>query len=497
MKHPRRFALLGVLIVASGLGAYLWRTLSSPILLDAPPPVVTTDSVGREPPLPPSIVEAPVTYDVSAAVDSFERAVPRNYGDIDNRLPVGDNPRAHFAFLVSRAPFRVHVDGLTISIASDIEYEARGWYRPVIGPELSAACGTGGVPRPRVRATIVSTARLTSDWQLRTQSRVAHLEPFSTDPRDRCRVTIFHIDITNRVIEATQRVLEQNLAKFDRAIADWNTRSRFEQLWRQLQRPIRLTDSVYLVINPFAAQLGSIGSEGNTVVAHLRLIASPRVLTGGYPNEFERMHPIPPLDKASGVGSGAHVLMDASFSYPVATVLLRRVLVGKKIEQSGRRVRIRDVEVFGVGGGRVALGVTLAGAVRGRLYFTGTPMLDRVNRQVYVPDLDYDVGSATLLVRGFEWLKGIDIRDFLRARARLPDSALVGRLRELAEHGMNRTLAPGVELSAQIQRAEGTDVLATTQEIRIRAVADADLKLAVSRAPTLRRSVTSAKKEGS
>jgi uncharacterized protein DUF4403 len=484
------------LTIAVGVGAYLWWTLANPILLDAPRPAVTSDSANLVPPIRPSIVEAPVTYDISAAVDSFERAVPRTFGDIDNRLQFGDNPRAHFSFLVSRSPFRVHVEGLAISIASDIEYEARGWYRPVIGPEISAACGTGGVPRPRVRATITSTARLTSDWQLRTQSRVAHLEPLSTDPRDRCRVTVFRIDITDRVIEATQHVLEQNLAKFDRAIAEWNTRSRFEQLWRQLQRPIRLTDSVYLVINPFAAQLGSIGAEGNTVVAHLRLIASPRVLTGAYPNEFERMHPIPPLEKATEVGSGAHVLMDASFSYPVATVLLRRVLVGKKVEQSGRHVRIRDVELSGIGGGRVALGVTLAGAARGRLYFTGTPMLDRVNRQVYVPDLDYDVGSATLLARGFEWLRGIDIRDFLRAHARLPDSALVGRLRELAEHGMNRTLTPGVELSAQIQHAEGTDVVATTQEIHVRAVADADLKLAISRAPALRLPATSANKKG-
>jgi hypothetical protein len=322
---------------------------------------------------------------------------------------------------------------------------------------------------------------------------VLKLEPYSTDERDRCRVTIFRIDVTNRVLEATRRMLEQNVVKFDAAVARWNSRAWFEQLWRSLQRPIRFTDSVYMIINPFAAQLGEVETRGNLAIAHLRLIASPRVITGGQPNAFELMTPIPRLEKVDSVGRGARVQMDAAFSYPVATVLLRRVLVGRTVKQSGRTVRIRDIELTGVGGGRVALGVRLAGAVRGQVYFTGTPRLDRENRQIYVPDLDYDVGSSNLLIRGFEWMKGVDIRDFLRDRARLPDSALIGKLSELAERGTNRTLSPGVELSGRIRRAEGTTVHATTSEIRVRAVAEADLQLAISKAPKVPRPRVGAK----
>jgi hypothetical protein len=148
---------------------------------------------------------------------------------------------------------------------------------------------------------------------------------------------------------------------------------------------------------------------------------------------------------------------------------------------------VADVQLSGIGGGRVALGVQLAGAVKGRLYFTGTPSIDRANRQVHVPDLEYDVGSVKLLVRGFEWMKGVDIRDFLRERARLPDSAALGKLVDLAERGTNRTLTPGVDLSLRIERAVGTGVLATTTDIRVRAVADAEMKLMISRGPAVPR----------
>jgi len=472
-------------------GGYLWYLLKNPLSLDASPPAVIADLPDTMPPAAPSTIDAPVAYDVSAAVDSLEKAVPRTFGDIERRIQAGNNTRAHFAFIVSREPFRVRVNGTTISISTDVEYEGRVWYRPIIGPQLSAACGTAGVPRPRVRATLVSSARLTPDWQLRTRTRVAKLEPVSNEARDRCRITIFRIDVTNRVVDATRRLLEQNIAKFDSTIARWNARSRFEQMWHTLQRPIRFTDSVYLMINPYSAQLGSIGGTRDTLVGHVRLMASPRVVTGERPREAARVRDIPPLGKADSAGShvhtGTHVQMDARFTYPVATALLRRALVGRSIRQGERLVRVADVELTGIGGGRVALGVQLAGAVKGRVYFTGTPSLDRANRQVHVPDLDYDVGSVKLLVRGFEWMKNVDIRDFLRERARLPDSAALGKLVTLAERGTNRTLTPGVDLSLRIARAEGTSVLATTKDIRVRAVADAEMKLIISRAPSVPR----------
>ena len=482
-----------VLIVAALASLYVWNKVSSPLVLDAPSPPVVADPVDTSPGVPASTFDALVTYNLGTAVDSLEAAVPRTYGDIEQRLPIASNTRASFGFEVSRSPFRVRVARQTVSISADVEYQGRVWYRPPIGPELSAGCGVGDTPRPRVRATLVSTGRLTPRWQLRTNTRVLRLEPYSDDPRDRCRVTALRIDVTDRVIEATRQMLEQNLDKFDEAASRWPVRSRFVRLWALLQRPIWLTEGVYLRINPSAAQLGSVSVVGDTVMAQLRVIASPQVVTSARPGDIR---PLPLLQTAADVGNGAHVVVEGSFTYPVATALLRRSLVGRSVVQQGHRIRIRDMQLTGIGGGRVALSVTLAGHVRGRLYFTGTPRLDRVTHQITVPDLDYDVGTARMLVEGFAWLKGVDIRDFLRDRARLPDSAAVGKLRGLAENGINRTLAPGVTLSGRIHDATGTSVRATTQEIRMRAVADAEFTLAIDRAPTIPRPPQVAKADG-
>lgn len=487
MTRRTRLTLLGAGVVVALAGLYVARTISRPLQLDAPRPAAAPELADTLPTTPLSVVEAPITYHLGAALDSLEAAIPLRYGDIGTRHQAGDNRRAHFAFAVRRTPFVVEMKGLTVTLSTTIEYEARGWYRPIIGPEISAACGTGGVPRPRIVATLVATGRITPEWQVRTRTRIGRLEAFSDSVRDRCRVTPLRIDVTDRVLGATRGLLERGLAAIDSGVAGWDSRARFEQLWRTLQRPIRFRDSVYLIIAPQGAQLGNVRVAGDTVIAPLRLTAAPRVVTGPHPNEFDLFTPIPRLELRGGVGRGARVLLEGTLAWPVGSALLRVALVGRSVEQAGRRLTIDDVEIFGIGGGRVALGITLGGAVRGRMYFSGTPSLDRENRELHVPDLEVDVGSVNLLVRGLEWLKENDIRDFLRERARFSEADLIDRLRTMAHEGINKSLTDGIDLSGTIHRAEATAVHATVEQLVVRALAEADLKLSISKAPALPR----------
>jgi len=487
MTRPSRRAvalLAGIVLISTALLVYVRIRLTTPLVLDAPPPVVVADLPYAPHQVPASTLDALVTYQLSTAVDSLEAAVPQTYGDIEERIPITGKPRASFGFTAKRSPFSVQIESTTVTISADVEYQGRVWYRPPVSPELSAGCGVGGSPRPRLRATLSSTARLTPEWELRTSTRVLGVIPYSDAPRDRCRMTVLRLDVTDRVMGATRSMLERRVVTFDDAVTRWPVRQKFIRLWRLLQRPIRLTEGVYLQIDPYAAQLGTIGAVGDTVMADLRIIASPRIVTGVQQNAIR---PLPPLQTAGTAASGAHVVIEGSFTYPAATALMRRSLVGRGIVQQGRHLRIKDLELTGIGGGRVALGVTVAGQASGRLYFTGTPSLDSVTHQISVPDLDYDVGTARMLVESFAWLKGVDIRDFLRERARLPDSSTVGKLRGLAETGINRRLARGVTLSGRIHDARGVAVRATTKQIRMTAVADAEFRIAIDRAPKIPR----------
>ena len=470
--------------LAAALAIQLYRG-RLPVTVDAPEPAIAADLPDPLPELPLSVIDAPISYDLGPAVAALEAAVPRAIGDIAKQIQAGNNTRAHFAFAASRSPFRVNIDGLTIRISSIVEYEGRGWYRPFIGPTVSAACGTSGVPRPRLRVTLVSSARLTSDWRLRTKTRIAELAPMTADARDKCRITAFRFDITNRLTNAVKGLVQQQLSTLDKNIGRLDTQHRFETWWNTMQRPIRLSDSIWFTINPRSARLGSVTRDSGKVIANLRLGAAPRIVTGLRPADSTLLSAIPPLQFGGVEEEGLHVPLEATFTYPVATSLVRKALVGRSIDVTRRRIRIDDARLLGIGGGRVALGVSFSGAVNGTVYLLGTPRLDTLTRQVHVPDLEYDVGSARLLVRGVEWVRDVNVRDFLRKQARIPDAEALGRLRVLAEKGMNRELAPGVLLVARIDATRALGVHATTTELRVRALATGEARLAISKAPTV------------
>ncbi|MBV6522083.1 MAG: hypothetical protein MNPFHGCM_02228 [Gemmatimonadaceae bacterium] len=490
---PSRRTLLLLSAVAAVLLAavVIARALHQPIDFEAPLPTIVEDIPDSIAPPAPSSVEAPILYDLGPGLASLENAVPRSFGNIDERLGSAHNSRLHYAFSASRSPFEVSFSDQTVRISTTIEYEGRGWYKPILGPEVSAACGTGNVARPRLRATLTSRVALAPTWELKTRTTIARLEPFGNTTRDRCRVTVFRFDVTERVISATRDVLNRQLATLDRNIAGLDTRARFESWWQKLQVPIRLRDSIFLTLNPKSAQLGTIAANERTVIANVRLTVQPQIVTGARPNDFALMTAIPPLAFGATEGSGMNILMEGVFTYPVATSLLGSALRGREVKQAGRRVVIRDVRLSGIGAGRVALGVDLSGDVTGRVYFTGRPHIDTLTRQVTVPDLEYDVGSSSLLVRGLDWLKGDDLRDLLRERARLPDSAAVGKLIPLAERGMNRQIAEGVVLRGRIDEARGLRVRATTHDVRVYAIAKGSARLTISRdLPAPRRDTT-------
>lgn len=481
----RKIVIVAVLLAGISFAVFILQRRMT-IVLDAPQPLILAETADTLPPMPWSVIEAPVTYDLDTALDSLEASVPMVYGDLERRITTANNKNVSFAFLLRRSRFRVKVDGQTVFISADVAYSGRAWYRPPVGPEVEISCGTGDdVPR-RATLTLRSTAEMTADWGLRTRSRVVRLVAFSDSARDRCRLTFLRIDVTDRILKSTQDLIDERLAAFDEAVARWPVRRRFEKIWRDIQKPMRLADSVYLSLRPSEARVGEIGARGRMAFANLRLVASPLVSTGPKPRLLER--PLPALRLAPDVGRGARVLIDASFTYPVATAMLRQALVGRKVRQSGHVIRIRDVRISGMGQGKVALGVTLSGDVRGQIFFTGTPTYDSSTHQILVPDLEYDVGTAKVLVASYEWLNDVRLRDFLRERARLPDSAVVHQLVGLAEKGMNRELpARGTRLSGRIRQAGVIAVRATLQEIRVRALANADLTLSIDRAPSIPR----------
>ena len=66
--------------------------------VDAPPPATIVDKgVDSLPVLPPSLVDAPITYDLTPAIATLEASVPTKFGDIEARKRSATNRRVSTA----------------------------------------------------------------------------------------------------------------------------------------------------------------------------------------------------------------------------------------------------------------------------------------------------------------------------------------------------------------------------------------------------------------
>jgi hypothetical protein len=123
--------------------------------VDAPAPAMMAD-IDTLPTLPTSTLDIPLTYDLTPVVRALESAVPRKFGDIDERKQLS-NKRMQIAFEATRDPFTVSLDGETARISAVIHYKGRGFYNPRVGPNISArAASTTSDHAPASRSSRIS-----------------------------------------------------------------------------------------------------------------------------------------------------------------------------------------------------------------------------------------------------------------------------------------------------------------------------------------------------
>jgi hypothetical protein len=435
----------------------------------APPvPRATTGWVDSLPPVPTSYLDVPVRYDLARALAWLESAVPRKVGEIERRQRVPGNRRLRYAFALRRSPFRLTIEGRTATLASDIAYQARAWYNPPLLPEISASCGTDeDKPRPRAHLMVKTTVELTDRWTLRPRTR-AFAEPLTGTERDQCEVTAFKVDVTGRVMDAARDALGKELREFDRRLAAFDLPGEAERVWTVLSTPIKLTDSLWLVINPATVRIGLLAVHGDTLVTTVGLSANPRVVGGARPETPVR--PMPPPQDSTTRPPVLHLLTEGRMPYDVASAVLSRELRGTRIGVAGRRLSVDSLHLLGVGDGRIAVGLAVRGAVNGTLYAVGHPVLDTVTAELYMPDLVYDVGTRDLLVGTMAWLASGTIEEFLRTRVRIRMGAVIEEGRQLLERELNRELVDGVTLRATVQAGRVYGVRAAPHALLARAI---------------------------
>lgn len=382
---------------------------------------------------------------------------------------VGDDPNRHYAYEAVRGPFTTFVRGNEVHLRATLAYAARGWFKPRFGPTIGAGCG-GDTPadRPRITVELVTPLTLTPDWHLSARTRIARLAATTSTDRDRCAVSIIRYDVTQRVIDAAREALTDHLPDIDRKISRVDLTDRFQEWWTLLNKPIQLTDNVWLLLGPERLRMGRVSGSGTDLTVDAGLDARPTIVTG--PEPHPATPALPPLARDT-VATGFQIVLGGLIDYPAASRTITDALKDRPITEAGRTVTVTSARVSPLPHGQLALAVAFTGDANGTLVFVGRPTFDRRAGELRVPDLDYDLSTDSDLIAAYSWLRSDALRELFRDRARLPADVLISKGRDLLSAGLNRKLGDAVTLSATVDSVDVAGIYVTAQGIVIRAVA--------------------------
>jgi hypothetical protein len=437
------------------------------------------------PPLPAvaSRFDVPLRYDFTPVLQVVERAVPVSFGSLDSVRVAGTDSSKHFAFLASRGPFEATADGGVVRMRATISYAARGYYKPPIGPTLSAGCGTEA-ERPAFTVEIKTPLTITSDWHLKSKAAITYLAPASNEPKDRCIVSILKFDVTDRVLDAALEALTRKLPAIDQQISKVNLTKLATGWWKQLNRPIRLRDSVYLMLHPQQLRLGKVTGKGHILNVAAGLDAMPQIVTGPQPRDS--MTRLPPLAHDT-VGKGFHIMLDGVVDYKTASRAMTSAMSDKLFEKGGQTVRVKWVNVTRFTDGRLSVMVNFTGDAEGRLRLVGTPVYDSQRGVISVPNLDYDLDTDNQLVNAYTWLRSDALRAQMRDAAQISVEPAVQRGKELLLKGLNRKLGDAATLSATVDSVSVQGVFVAPSGVIVRAEATGNAGMAVRQKPKQKR----------
>ena len=394
-------------------------------------------------------MDVPLRYDITKVLKTVERVVPTRFGSIDSVHQAGNDTHRHYAYEAERGPFVVTADDSVFHLTATLTYKARGFFKPPIGPTVSVSCGTSGENPPRILIELATPLSLSPRWRLTSHTSIVRIEPASDSARDRCRVGLMHRDVTDQVIDAARRGLDEQA----REHRQHDRPRRSHRACATLVAPARAADPICPTAcgsrsAPSVCAWATSTATDARCSVRVGLDARPRIVAG-VASLDTAADTVPPLARDT-VANGFHILMEGLVDFRTLSRALNAALRGKSVTEQGHTLVVDSLRVTPRLGGRLALTVLFHGDANGLLRLVGTPRHDAAQGVITIPDLDYDLETDSPLINAYSWLKSDGLRALLRERAIASDGPAIDRGRALLLAGLNRKVGDAMTLRATV-----------------------------------------------
>ncbi len=468
-----------------GKGIFVWVSLILPGLaytqkLDPGNPDLSPENFHLDS-LPVSEINIPIRVNLRPLFTMAEKSVDTlftspNYPD----EWVQDGCDVRYKYSFRRSPLRIQGSVNTLSLGFTGFYKIVGSTRlcvkgTVVSPWTPPCkCGFGSEGERRVNVSFTSAIGVDPDFKLRLYTK--RNEP---KPLDKCEVCFWGQDITKQVMKGLSAELDAAKTDIDKNYGSTDLRSRFQQVWDQLNKVYNLYGLGWLQINPQQFRVNNLQILRDSLTINLGLSAKPVI---SFERPADQTSWVPALGAYSGK-KGFSIFLDAVLNYDSLSTIMNQQLAGKEFSFKKGFVKkkfiIDECKIYGGGFDRMIIKILFSGTNNGVVYLVGRPVYDKEKRSIEVKEIDFDIKSKNLLLGAADWLFDKKITREISKQARFELGAYIDTAKTGINQQLNRELVKGIRSAGAISDIQLIGIYPMQQHLVIRSNCEGELSVNV------------------
>lgn len=419
------------------------------------------------PPSRVSVIEIPVTVDLTPVFDLLEQRLPRRAGVV-NRWQKFRDLRVQYA--IRRGPVQAGMSGERLRVTIPLAYWVRAQKSLAKIFDVEGSCGVDEAPR-LVFVHLETALHWGRDWNLLSDTRV--YPNYFVNP---CLMTIANLDVTPLIDRQLDRQLISMARKsIDASVpATSSMKSMAQKAWSAMQAPIELDDNIWLLLYPETVHLRPLSGSGARLKTGVGVTARPTLVLGPVPAVDER--PLPPLQVSGASAGGIHLNMQATMSYADIRSQLEARLSSVLRRHGGGDVRLERVDVA-TEDQTIIVTLETAAPLAIRVRMTGKPGYDLTRNEVFLENFDMQLTSDDPVSQLLDaWLRD-NLRGDLQQNTAWPVSGPLATVVKRLEQDLSRRLPGNVSIDMHITGIRFPRLHSTSDRLTLFAALDATAQL--------------------
>ncbi|GAB4092064.1 DUF4403 family protein [Flaviaesturariibacter terrae] len=419
--------------------------------------------------LPESDIDIPITINLRPLYALAEKKVDTAF--VSPGWPAGwvqPECGTRYKYHLRRSPLRFAASGTSFNLAFTGYYKIIGSSRACLsGTVLSpwtpeCSCGVSETER-RIVIGFGATFQLQPDYRLLT--KIVRPEPQALD---KCTVCFWGQDVTSTVVDGIRAKLDASKKEMEDSFGVVNLRPYLQQAWNKLSTVYAIPGAGYFSLHPKRLRMENIKASNDLLNISIGISATPVVSLA---RPAEGSSPVPNLSNAAHPG-GFNIYLEAALQYDSLSQVMNQYMLHKRFDVSDglfkKYIVVEGTRVSSDSTGNLRFQLDFSGSFNGTAVFIGKPVYDGVKKTIEVQELEYDLQTKNLLLKGAKWLFSKKITSELQKYASFPMQPYYDSAAKNINEWLNKEWMKGIKGAGSVSELKITGLWALPDHLKIR-----------------------------